>query len=83
VIFLDLRLSGLDGLEVLRKVKSDEHTKTIPVVILTSSADQRDIIESYQLGVNSYIIKPVSFDEFANIVSKIAIYWLLLNLSPN
>jgi len=83
VIFLDLRLPGLDGLEVLRKVKSDEHTKTIPVVILTSSADQRDIIESYQIGVNSYIIKPVSFDEFANTVSKIAIYWLLLNLPPN
>jgi len=67
----------------LRKVKSDEQTKTIPVVILTSSADQRDIIESYQLGVNSYIIKPVSFDEFADTVSKITMYWLLLNLPPN
>jgi two-component system, response regulator len=83
VIFLDLKLPGLDGLEVLRKVKSDERTKIIPVVVLTSSADQRNIVESYQLGVNSYIIKPVSFDEFANAVSKIAIYWLLLNLPPN
>jgi CheY-like chemotaxis protein len=83
VIFLDLRLPGLDGLEFLRKVKSGEQTKTIPVVILTSSANGRDIIESYQLGVNSYIIKPVSFDEFADIVSKITVYWLFLNLSPN
>jgi CheY-like chemotaxis protein len=83
VIFLDLKLPGLDGLAVLRKVKSDERTKIIPVVVLTSSADQRNIIESYQLGVNSYIIKPVSFDEFADTVSEIALYWLLLNLPPN
>jgi len=83
VIFLGLKLPGLDGLEVLRKVKSNERTKIIPVVVLTSSADQRNIIESYQLGVNSYIIKPVSFDEFADTVSEIALYWLLLNLPPN
>jgi len=82
VILLDLRLPKVDGLEVLRKIKSDERTKTIPVVILTSSNEDRDITESYTLGVNSYINKPVDFDHFSETVSKLGFYWLLMNKPP-
>jgi two-component system response regulator len=82
VVLLDLRLPKVDGMEVLRRVKADERTRAIPVVVLTSSKEDRDIAESYQLGVNSYISKPVEFDSFAKTVSELGMYWLLVNRSP-
>jgi two-component system response regulator len=82
VIFLDLKLPKVDGLEVLRQVKEDERTRAIPVVVLTSSKEERDMVESYKLGVNSYISKPVHFDKFVDAVAELGFYWLLLNRSP-
>jgi len=83
VILLDLKLPRADGLEVLEKVKSDTRTKSIPVVVLTSSSAERDIIASYNLGVNSYILKPVDFDKFINAVKEVGLYWLFLNKPPH
>ena len=79
VILLDLRLPKVDGMDVLRRVKSDERTRNIPVVVLTSSKEDRDITQSYDLGVNSFVSKPVQFDEFADTVTKLGLYWLLVN----
>jgi two-component system, response regulator len=82
VIFLDLKLPKIDGMEVLRRIRGDERTKGIPVVVLTSSQEERDINESYKLGVNSYVVKPVEFDKFYKTVSDLGTYWLVLNKTP-
>lgn len=83
VILLDLKLPKIDGLEVLRRLKSEDRTKTIPVVVLTSSREEPDIERAYALGANSYIVKPVDFDAFARAVSDVGLYWLLLNHPPH
>ena len=83
VILLDLNLPKVDGLEVLRRLKADERTRTIPVVVLTSSAEQPDIAAAYRLGANSYIVKPVDFEAFSRAVSDLGLYWLLVNRPPH
>lgn len=83
VILLDIKMPKVDGIEVLRQLKASEHTKVIPVVIMTSSAEEKDIVSSYQLGVNSYVVKPVGFEDFAKAVGELGLYWMLLNKSIN
>lgn len=82
VVLLDLRLPKIDGIEVLRAIRAEEKTRELPVVALTSSKEDRDIIETYDLGVNSYIAKPVAFEEFAKVVAEIGMYWAVLNRVP-
>ena len=82
VVLLDLKLPLVDGLEVLQRIKGDSRTRIIPVVVLTSSREERDIVESYRLGVNSYITKPVDFEQFTEAVHTLGMYWVLLNQPP-
>ncbi|MDP2089332.1 MAG: response regulator [Flavobacteriaceae bacterium] len=82
VILLDLKMPKVNGIEVLKKIKSDERTKKIPIVVLTSSKEDPDIQECYRLGVNSYVVKPVQFEQFVKAVSELGLYWMILNQPP-
>jgi two-component system response regulator len=82
LVLLDIKMPKVDGIEVLRRLKGNPETRVIPVVVMTSSNEERDIVESYRLGVNSYIVKPVQFDAFLEIVAKIGLYWVLTNRVP-
>ena len=82
VLLLDLKLPKVDGLEVLHQIKSDERLKMIPVVVLTSSQEERDMMRSYQLGVNAYVVKPVDFHEFVNAVRELGVFWAVINQPP-
>ncbi len=82
VVLLDLKMPKVDGLEVLRKIKSDETMKVIPVVILTSSREERDLVESYKLGANAYVVKPVDFQQFIEAVKQLGGFWAILNEAP-
>jgi two-component system, response regulator len=82
VVLLDLKLPKIDGLEVLRRMRADERSKCVPVVVLTSSNEERDLAESYGLGANSYIRKPVDFDQFSEAIKQVGLYWLVLNEPP-
>ena len=82
-LLLDIKMPKVDGIEVLRQVKADERTRSVPVVVMTSSNEERDVVDSYRLGVNSYIVKPVEFATFLEVVAKIGLYWVLTNRVPS
>jgi CheY-like chemotaxis protein len=82
VILLDLKLPKIDGLEVLRQVKTDNSLKIIPVVVLTSSSEEKDLVSSYKLGVNAYVVKPVDFHEFVNAIKELGVFWAIINATP-
>ena len=82
LILLDIKMPKVDGIEVLRQVKADERSRSVPVVVMTSSNEERDVMESYRLGVNSYIVKPIEFPAFLDVVAKIGLYWVLTNRVP-
>jgi two-component system response regulator len=82
VIFLDLKMPKISGLEVLKIIKNDDRSKLIPVVMMTSSKEERDILESHKLGVNSYVVKPVGFDNFSKVIVELGFYWLVVNNTP-
>jgi len=82
VVLLDLKMPRVDGLEVLRRMKADDKLRTVPVVMLTSSREENDLIQSYRLGVNAYVVKPVAFQEFVNAVSNLGLFWAVLNEPP-
>jgi len=82
VLLLDLKLPKIDGLEVLQQIKSDEKLKLIPVVVLTSSREERDMVASYKLGVNAYVVKPVDFHEFVNAIKELGVFWAIINEPP-
>lgn len=82
LILLDIKMPKVDGIEVLKQIKANENTKSIPVVIMTSSKEEQDIVKSYEYGVNSYVVKPVDFSAFAKAVTELGFYWLLTNQSP-
>jgi two-component system response regulator len=83
LILLDLKMPRMGGIDVLRRLKGDERTKLIPVVVLTSSAEQQDVLESYKLGVNSYLVKPVEFSAFTGVITQTGLYWAVMNRTPN
>jgi two-component system response regulator len=83
LVLLDLKMPKLGGIDVLRRLKTDERTRMIPVVVLTSSAEEQDVAESYRLGVNSYLVKPVEFTAFTSVITKAGLYWAVMNHSPN
>ena len=82
LVLLDLKMPKMNGIEVLQAIRSDERTRAIPVVVLTSSAEERDIVESYRLGVNSYLVKPVETEKFIDVVTRTGHYWMLMNQTP-
>ena len=82
LVMLDLKMPKVDGIEVLRQLKAQPETRAIPIVVMTSSNEERDVLEAYRLGVNSYVVKPVAFEAFLETVSKIGLYWLLTNRTP-
>jgi len=82
LVLLDIKMPKVDGIEVLRRLKADPATRSVPVVIMTSSNEDRDVVESYRLGVNSYVVKPLQFDAFLETVAKIGLYWVLTNRAP-
>jgi two-component system response regulator len=82
VVLLDLKLPRVDGMEVLQRIRSDERTRFLPVVVLTSSGEEQDLVRSYQLGVSSYVRKPVDFEQFVDAARQLGLYWLVLNLAP-